>query len=129
MNGKHRENTHRRGRKREYKKNRSGIKIFIIIIIMIVFVGVAIVNHKDKLCGSWKTDGGTKYKFDGKGKGALITSLSRYEFSYTIKKNNIYIDFLTDKAKDASYEYSIEDTKLTIKGIDNTDGTYTLTKE
>lgn len=128
---KHNENVHTRGRKRN-KKTINVMKIirFIVLIMIIASaVSFAINMHKDKLYGSWTTDGVTIYRFNGKGKGALVTSLSRYEFTYKIKKNNLYIDFLSDKAKDANYEFSVEKDKLIVKGIDQTKGSYTMTKQ
>lgn len=122
---------HNRGRKR-YEKSNIGKRIVIFIVFaLIIALAVAVVMNmrKDKLFGSWTTDGVTTYKFDGKGKGSLLTSISRYEFNYIIKKNKLYIDFLSDKATDVNYEFSIDEDKLQIKGIDETKGSYTMTKK
>lgn len=132
---KHGKSTHSsRGRKRndrDIDKNISKrfFKTFFIIAIIALAIIILFIVNKDKLYGSWTTDGVTIYKFNGKGKGALITSLSRYEFNYKIKKNKLYIDFLSDKAKDASYEFSIDEDKLVVDGIDQTTGSYTMTKK
>lgn len=131
VTSKHGKNTHSRGRKRK-DKNINGktiCKIIAIILIIAFTVATVMYLHKDKLYGSWTTDGVTIYKFNGKGKGALITSLSRYEFNYKIKKNKLYIYFLSDKAKDASYEFSVDEDKLIVDGIDETKGKYSMTKK
>lgn len=127
---KHSESVHGRNRRKE--KNNSGKKIIrYIIIFLAISISVAVVMNmrKDKLFGTWTTDGITIYKFNGKGQGSLVTSLSRYEFNYKIKKNKLYIDFLSDKAKDANYEFSIDEDKLQINGLDETNGSYTMTKK
>ena len=113
-------------------KNSNGKNLFkIIAAILIIALVVVVVMYlpKDKLYGTWTTDGITVYKFNGKGKGSLVTTLSRYEFNYKIKKNELYIDFLSDKAKDASYKFSIAEDKLVVDGIDETTGNYTMTKK
>ncbi|MBR3163345.1 MAG: hypothetical protein IKF17_04535 [Clostridia bacterium] len=128
---KHGKNTHSRGRKRNEKFNSAKkIIIFIVLILTIVIAVDVLINmRKDKLFGSWTTDGITIYKFNGKGQGYLVTTLSRYEFNYKIKKNELYIDFLSDKAKDANYEFSIDEDKLVVDGIDETTGSYTMTRK
>lgn len=128
---KHGKNTHSRGRKRNEKSNSAKkIIIFIVLILTIVIAVAVLINmRKDKLFGTWTTDGITIYKFNGKGEGSLVTSLSRYEFNYKIKKNKLYIDFLSDKAKDANYEFSIDEDKLIVNGIDHTKGSYTMTRK
>lgn len=85
--------------------------------------------ESNNIIGTWTTDGVTIYKFDNKGKGSLNTSLSKYDFSYIINDNKIYIDFENEKAIDSSFEFSIKEDTLTIKGIDETTGIYTLKKQ
>ena len=128
---KHGKDSHSRGRKRNEKSNSAKKIIVFIVFILTISIAVAVVMNmrKDKLFGTWTTDGITIYKFNGKGEGSLVTSLSRYEFNYKIKKNKLYIDFLSDKAKDASYEFSIDEDKLVVDGIDETTGNYTMTKK
>ena len=104
-------------------------KIFLVIATTFLATAILIITHKDNLYGSWTTNGVTVYRFNGKGKGSLVTSLSRYEFNYKIKKNKLYIDLLSDKAKDANYEFSIDEDKLIVEGIDQTKGKYSMTKK
>ena len=102
--------------------------IFIIIVIILIFA-VKMLFIKDKLTGSWTTDGNTVYTFDGKGEGYLTTSISKYKFTYKIKRNVVYIDFKVEKANDSDYEFSVKNNKLTLKGINKTTGSYTLNKQ
>lgn len=118
------------GRKHGERKSKTKI-ITIIIVIVIIAASMVVTSllYKDKLNGSWITEGGTIYRFDGKGKGSIITSLSRNEFTYKVKKDNIFIDFASDKVKDSNYIFSIDEEKLYLKGINETAGSYTLTKQ
>ena len=71
----------------------------------------------------------TIYEFDNKGSGKMILPSSEYKFTYVSNNNKLYIDFESDKATDSDYEYSFENDKLILKGINSTSGTYTFTKK
>lgn len=130
MDSKHGENAKSR-KNEDNKKN----KIIIIIIFIVVICG-AVYFYKnpinignDELKGTWTTDDVTIYEFFGNGKGLMKLPNSEYSFSYILHKNQVYIDFEDEKAKDSDYEYSLENEKLILKGIKTTTGTYTFTKK
>ena len=105
--------------------------IFMIIIVLIVILGIIFFPkiRSNPLIGTWTTDGITIYRFDKNNKGALIVPLSEYEFTYKIEDNKLFIDFKNEKSKDSDYEYSIENDKLILKGINKTTGSYTFTRK
>ena len=79
--------------------------------------------------GKWDFDGTTAYEFDGKGSGAMLLTLADYDFTYEIKDNQLYIDFVNESAHDATYEFSVKgDTLILIGGEGTIGGTYELTK-
>ena len=53
----------------------------------------------------------------------MITSIVK---QWKLKKDELYIDFINEKSKDASYKYTIEEEKLKIDGINKTKGNYIL---
>lgn len=110
------------------KRKKFKIIIFIAIVIILIFTIKNVVG-KDKIEGTWSADGVTIYQFNGKGEGYLLTSISRYDFTYTIKNKKIHIDFKNDKATDSDYEYTVKKDELTLKGVESTTGTYTLKKQ
>lgn len=83
----------------------------------------------DVLVGIWKLDSVTKYTFDGSGSGCMIVSDSEYKFSYTLKDDELKIDFISESAKDSTYEFYIDENKLTLLSKDDNKGSYELTKE
>lgn len=65
----------------------------------------------------------------GKGSGAMLLTLADYDFTYEIKDNQLYIDFVNESAHDATYEFSVKgDTLILIGGEGTIGGTYELTK-
>lgn len=55
--------------------------------------------------------------------------LQIYDFTYEIKDNQLYIDFVNESAHDATYEFSVKgDTLILIGGEGTIGGTYELTK-
>ena len=103
----------------------SKLIIGIVLLIALIFVYKKII-YKDKLYGIWSSDGRITYQFDGKGSGKLNLPTSEFPFEYKINKNEVYLAFDNEKAKDSDYEYSIDEDELTIKGINTTSGLYTL---
>ena len=83
----------------------------------------------DALAGTWDLDSNTTYEFDGKGSGEMLLTLADYDFTYEIKDNQLYIDFVNESAHDATYEFSVKgDTLILIGGEGTIGGTYELTK-
>ncbi|MBR3199326.1 MAG: hypothetical protein IKG27_04865 [Bacilli bacterium] len=105
-------------------------KLFWILLFLIIFiVSVLIIfRPKNPLIGTWTTDGVTIYRFDKKGKGALIVPLSKYTFNYKMNDDEIHIDFKNKKLHDSDYKVSFKKGKLILKGINKTTGTYTFKK-
>lgn len=130
------EKKHESRRKQENKKS----VFLLIIIIFITIVGTVIfilnsrkdaneANITSEILGTWTTDGYTVYEFNENGNGKLVIPIADYEFSYRIEENKIYIDFKNEISTDSDYEYSFEDGKLILKGINKTTGTYEFTKK
>lgn len=53
----------------------------------------------------------------------MLLTLADYDFTYEIKDNQLYIDFVNESAHDATYEFSVKGDTLILIG-----GTYELTK-
>lgn len=109
-----------------------GIVLVIIIIVISGFVKNSGQNSKtvdERLIDTWTTDGVTVYEFDNKGKGAMKLPSAEYKFTYVINDNKLYIDFESEKAIDSDYEYSFENDKLILRGINATTGTYTFQRK
>ena len=101
--------------------------LFVVLIIVLICKGCS--GRTDALAGKWDFDGTTAYEFDGKGSGALLLTLADYDFTYEIKDNQLYIDFVNESAHDATYEFSVKgDTLILIGGEGTIGGTYELTK-
>lgn len=124
-------NSRRNNRRKSKNKNRIRLLFLILIITAIIIVCININKNSltTKIKGTWTIDGNTTYEFNDKNKGVLITSVARYEFKYSIKDKKLNIDFENEKAKDATFEISIENDKLTLTGVENTKGTYSLIKK
>lgn len=120
-----------KGRRMQRKKSKKLlVGIVIIILIVVMFFIFRKTNSKNNnLIGTWTTDGITIYEFNKDGVGALKVPSSEYVFVYNIDGNKMHIDFRDPVASDSDYEYSVEKEVLTIKGIEQTIGTYTLTKQ
>ena len=101
--------------------------LFVVLIIVLICKGCS--GRTDALAGKWDFDGTTAYEFDGKGSGAMLLTLADYDFTYEIKDNQLYIDFVNESAHDATYEFSVKGDTLTLIGGEGTiGGTYELTK-
>ena len=101
--------------------------LFVVLIIVLICKGCS--GRTDALAGKWDFDGTTAYEFDGKGSGAMLLTLADYDFTYEIKDNQLYIDFVNESAHDATYEFSVKvDTLILIGGEGTIGGTYELTK-
>lgn len=127
-----------KSRRRRKRKSKLHIITFIfLVIIIIVCLVIFIPKFKEKvkqnklkneLLGSWTTDGYTVYEFYKEGKGALKIQNADYIFLYSINENTLFIDFENEKSIDSNFEFSFEDGKLILRGINGTSGTYAFTK-
>ena len=112
--------------KRRLKKKFVVMLIIVIIIIIVSLLFLVLRKpQKETLLGSWITPGGTIYEFNEDNKGIMIVPLSEYKFTYKIDGNKLSIDYESEKANDADYEYSIKNNKLVLKGKR---GTFTFTR-
>lgn len=113
--------------------------IFIIITFVLVFgvvIGLLILknhsNEKKELLqfqGTWKYDEYTQYEFDGNGNGCMCLEDLHYEYTYTVKHNELKLDFKNDSVRDCTYTFLIKNNTLTITGGEGTvGGTYVLNK-
>ena len=103
--------------------------LLIVIIVAIILIVKGCSGATDALAGTWDLDSNTTYEFDGKGSGAMLLTLADYDFTYEIKDNQLYIDFVNESAHDATYEFSVKgDTLILIGGEGTIGGTYELTK-
>lgn len=125
------ENVRRMKRSHRNKKKKSRIKI-VVLLVLIVFAVIGIIFLKPKknsnqsnftaeekklvatLVGKWTTDGNTVYEFNEDGSGALIVPVANLPFTYKFENNQLFIDFENEDSDDTSYEYKIENNKLTM---------------
>lgn len=112
-------------KKRKIKKKPIIILAIIIVLIVVSLVIIFRPNQNNKLIGKWTTDNVTIYEFKKDYTGVLEVSLSKYEFTYEIKENTLYIDFKNPTSTDSEYTYSFKGDKLILKGKN---GTFTFTK-
>ena len=114
----------------EKRKKRNIKKINLIFMVIIIMTGFMIITNKtDEFKGIWFVDSITSFEFDGKGNGILKVPTDEYKFTYKIDKNQIYMNYEREEATDASYEYSFQEDKLNLEGIDETTGTYSFVKQ
>lgn len=106
--------------------------VLVLIILVTVFLGIISINSKkelDTFTGTWIYDEYTKYEFDGKGNGCMCIEELHYEYTYTVKDNQLILDFNDNSVHDCTYIFSVKDDKLTIIGREGTvGGTYELHK-
>ena len=106
-----------------------GIAILAVLILIIVLIVKGCSGGTDVLNGKWDLDGTTAYEFSGDGNGALLLPNVTYDFTYTIKDDQISIDYENESVRDGTYTFSVEEDKLTLIGGEGTvGGTYTLTR-
>ena len=118
-----------RMKKKKQNKRRMQIGGASVIIVAIILIVKGCSGATDALAGTWDLDSNTTYEFDGKGSGAMLLTLADYDFTYEIKDNQLYIDFVNESAHDATYEFSVKGDTLTLIGGEGTiGGTYELTK-
>lgn len=121
----------RRPTKRRKKLNPRFLVTVAIFLAVILVICICIAScSKPTLKGRWDLDGNTIYEFYGKGKGALVLLTAEYEFDYETKDGVLYIDFVDDRASDATYEYEINKGVLFLNGgPGDIKAEYVLTKD
>lgn len=67
-----------------------------------------------QVTGAWKLDDVTKYMFDGKGRGIMLTAVDNYTFLYSAQDGKLAIDFDSDGGSDRIYDYVVDGDKLTL---------------
>lgn len=72
--------------------------------------------NADELLGTWDIDGNTIYKFDGRGRGIMLTGVDNYTFLYSAENGKLAIDMDSDGGVDREYNYTISGNKLTLDG-------------
>jgi len=112
---------------KKYKnKNIALIILIIITLVLIIILLFKLKPNKNKIIGTWTTDGVTIYEFKKHNKGILTLPLSSYKFTYKIDDDKLFIDFENENSADSQYNYSIDNGKLTLKGDK---GTFIFTKK
>ena len=84
------------------------------IILAIVLIAVFGSSGSDVLKGTWDLDGVTVYRFDGKGAGSLDLPSDSYAFTYKIKDNTLTVDFKSETARDKTYTFTTDESRLTL---------------
>lgn len=105
---------------KDTKKKKIVITAAIIGFIIILETVFVVVSIPDKIVGMWTLDEATSYQFDGRGRGVMHLSVSEYEFSYKLGKDDLYIDFDDDNATDREYRYELDGDLLTLRFGDQT---------
>lgn len=67
-----------------------------------------------EVMGNWRIDEITVYKFDGYGRGVMLTAVDNYTFAYCAINGHLIIDFDVDNAMDSDYTYKVNGNKMTI---------------
>lgn len=81
------------------------------------------------LSGKWSVDENTSYYFDDSGSGKLLLPDAEYDFKYEIKNNELQIDFAVDSVTDSNYEFTVDNSTLTLISQDANKGTFQLRKQ
>lgn len=131
----------RRNHRNRKRKNKVIIIICLFLIILIVLGIILIKKNKiqkiikedksetqiitETLIGKWTTDGNTVYEFNEGGKGTLIVPVAKLPFTYKLENNQLFIDFENEDSEDSSYNYMIEDNKLSMQ---NSNGTFVFSR-
>lgn len=113
--------------------------LIIIGIVAILSLGIFLIFHFHQeniaskellqLQGQWVYDEYTQYEFDGNGKGCMCLEDLHYAYTYTVDKNELYLDFEDDSLHDCAYTFTLNENKLVLVGGEGTvGGTYELYK-
>ena len=72
----------------------------------------------EDIAGTWTIDDITTYNFKADGTGALILPKNKYSFKYTLKEDELKIDFENKKLRDSTFKVSLQDEVLTLQCLD-----------
>lgn len=118
-----------RRRRRRMVTVLSAIALAAVILIIIIIVR-SCSGGTDVLKGTWDLDGVTVYQFDGKGAGSLNLPGDSYAFTYEIKDGTLVIDFESKAARDRTYAFTADESKLTLTDGEGEDSKiFELTKQ
>ena len=105
------------------RKGRRGAWLLALELAAVALLtGLLCRQGRDRLSGVWDCDGYTAYRFDGRGRGALLLSDSEYEFTYRLEGDWLFIDFADEAARDGAYTLSLEGDRLRLTGGEGTFG-------
>lgn len=111
----------RAARKKARRRRRIRYCLFaaalIVIVLGILLCCKSCSSEKRSIVGAWDYDSVTIYRFDRNGKGALVLPYESYDFRYRIEEGKLHIDFESEKATDASYDYIVDNDSLTLTKI------------
>lgn len=133
-------NIRRNPRKSAYRRQKRRQIIVVAVSFALIFgivIGINYIFNRSgngrellRFQGSWVYDEYTRYEFDGKGRGCMCLEDLHYEYSYEVKKNELFIDFDDGSVHDCTYEFAFDGDKLSIIGKEGTvGGTYILNKQ
>ncbi len=136
---KRRREAYMKRREAHLKAQRRQRRIFISVtaaIAVALIVGIALLFRSctankipNELLGTWRLDSGAVYTFEKNGTGTLNAGSTDYTFTYTVKKDELSIDFTVDSLTDGKYTFSVDGDTITMVGGEGTvGGTYLLTK-
>lgn len=119
------------------RKRKRRRRIIIICALSLVIIGIFIfiiksVQQKNakSLVGNWRYDEFTVYEFEVDGKGCMRLEELSYDYTYTVKKDKLSLDFKDGSLHDCSYTFSINSNTLTLVGGEGTvGGSYTLKRQ
>lgn len=101
----------------------------VILILVIVLIAKGCSREKNDIVGTWRMDNYTAYLFEKDGTGAMLLTNSRYDYTFKIKGDDLYIDYKDDILGDGCYTFAVEGDTLILTGGEGTSGrTYELTK-
>ena len=110
------------------KRKRLWIRTAAVLGLLLLAGAVLYVCLRpDKLEGTWRYDEVTAYQFDGRGSGSLVLPDTEYPFSYRLTGGKLQIDFESEAARDAAYDYTVTGSELTLSRGEGEEGvTYVL---
>lgn len=118
-------------RRRRIKRQRRIMSIAIavllaLLIFLIVVLCKSCASDSNNIKGLWSIDGVTKLEFVDEENGAMVLPRNRYEFTYRIEENMLYLDYKDESMGNPQYEFRFDGGKLIIK---DTVAEYIMTKE
>ncbi|MBQ0038244.1 MAG: hypothetical protein KBS74_06175 [Clostridiales bacterium] len=123
----------RRRTARKKARRRRKIRHCILAIVIIIVFGIMLCckscsSGDHSIIGTWDYDSATVYRFDKKGRGALVLPHESIDFKYQIEEGKLFIDFESEKATDAAYSYIVNDDNLTLEKIGTSNEVYVFNR-